>query len=141
MSILLPFVVAIVFASPSSSTAPEGDEPSCPVAPPGQVSYVRLFFAAEETRSFREQYGLLDISPDDIRLLTDDGDADTCRRMAEAVILDQTGPYPKVWRGFQAGDFYLMLVSRELPPGVFYHGGGTGLIVLNADMEVVAAAS
>jgi hypothetical protein len=141
MSILLFLGVAIAFANPSSSTKPEVDEPSCPVAAPGQVSYVRLFFTVEETRSFREQYGLLDISPDDIRLLTDDGDTNACRRIAEAVILDQTGPYPKVWHGFQAGDFYVVMVSRELPPGVFYHGGGTGLVVLNADMEVVAAAS
>jgi hypothetical protein len=114
---------------------------SCPAASPRQATYVRQFFAAPESRPFRERYGLLEVSPGDVRALTDEHDAEVCRRMARAVTLAQTGPYPKIWRGYRAGDFYIMAVSRELPRGVLYHGGGTGLIVLDADMRVVAAAS
>lgn len=117
-----------------------GDK-ACPAASPRQAAYVRQFFAAPESRMFREQYGLLRIRPGEVRALTDPHDAEACQRMAGAVTLRQTGPYPKVWRGYQAGEFYVMAVTTERPAGALQHGGGTGLIVLDADMRVVAAVS
>lgn len=125
----------------ATSPAPLADPRYCPVGGAGHVAYVRRFFSAEETRPLREQFGLLAVSPGDIRLLTDARDSATCQRMAQAVTLDQTGPYPKIWRGFKAGDFYIMSVSTDVPPGVMRHGGGSGLIVLNAEFEVIGAAS
>lgn len=114
---------------------------ACPAASPRQAAYVRQFFAAPESRPFRERYGLLGITPGEVRALTDEHDAEACQRLAGAVTLRQTGPYSKIWRGYRAGDFYIMAVSRELPRGALYHGGGTGLIVLDSEMRVVAAAS
>lgn len=116
-------------------------EKACPAASPRQAAYVRQFFAAPESRPFRERHGLLGVRPGDVRPLTDEHDAEVCQGLARAVTLAQTGPYPKIWRGYRAGNFYVMAVTRELPPGVLYHGGGTGLIVLDAEMRVVAAAS
>jgi hypothetical protein len=113
----------------------------CPASAPGHVQYVQRFFVAEETRPFREQFGLLAVVPGDVRILTDARDADACRRLSQAVTLDQSGPYPKVWRGFKAGNFYIMSVTTQIPSGVFYHGGGNGLIILNSDFEIIAAAS
>ena len=114
---------------------------ACPAASPRQAAYVRQFFAAPESRPFRERHGLLAVRPGDVRALTDEHDAEICQRIARAMTLAQTGPYQKIWRGYQAGDFYIMAVTRELPPGVLHHGGGTGLIVLDAEMRVIAAAS
>lgn len=114
---------------------------ACPAASPRQTEYVRQFFSARESRPFRERHGLLGVRPGDVRALTDQHDAEVCLRMARAVTLPQLGPYAKTWRGYRAGDFYIVAVTRELPPGVVYHGGGTGLIVLDAEMRVVAAAS
>lgn len=113
----------------------------CPCNASDYLEYVRLFFAAEESRPFREQFGLPDVGPGEIRPLTDEHDAETCKRMSGAATVAQNGPYPKVWRGYQAGDFYIMLVTRETPPGVLYHGGGTGMIVLDRDMRIVTVIS
>lgn len=135
----LLLIVGLVSAR---ADAPASDVAStCPAASPRQAAYVRQFFGAPESRPFRERYGLLEVRPGDVRALTDEQDAEVCERMARAVTLPQTGPYPKIWRGYRAGDFYIMAVTRELPPGVLFHGGGTGLIVLDAQMRVVAAAS
>lgn len=113
----------------------------CPATSPRQTAYVRQFFAAAESRPFRERHGLLGIGPGDIRALTDDQDAEACQRMARVVTLRQTGPHPKVWRGYRAGEFYVMAVTTERPRGALQHGGGTGLIVLDAEMRIVAAVS
>lgn len=121
-------------------TPPASREMACPAVKPQHVARVRQFFAAGQTRELREQSGIGAIRPNDIRPLTDDRDAETCLRMSQAVRVDQSGPYPKVWRGYQAGEFYIMTVTTEVPAGVIYGtGGGGGTIVLDAHMQVVAA--
>ncbi|HEY0018042.1 MAG TPA: hypothetical protein VGC13_17130 [Longimicrobium sp.] len=135
-------VLLLLLSLSASADAPaRSADKGCPAGSPRQAAYVRQFFAASESRPFRDRYGLLGVRPGDVRPLTDEHDAEVCRQMARAVTLAQTGPYPKTWRGYLAGDFYVMAVTRELPPGVLYHGGGTGLIVLDAEMRVIAAAS
>jgi hypothetical protein len=121
-------------------TPPAAFETACPAVKPQHVARVRQFFAAGQTRELREQSGIGAIRPNDIRPLIDSQDAETCLRMSQAVRVDQSGPYPKVWRGYQAGDFYIMTITTEVPPGVIYGtGGGGGTIVLDAEMQVVAA--
>jgi len=141
MSLRLLFLVLGMLSGPPSPPPAFAPVKACPAAAPDYLEYVRLFFASEESRSFREQSGLLDVEPDEIRVLTDEHDAEICKRMSGAAIVAQNGPYPKVWRGYQAGDFYIMLVTRETPPGIFYHGGGTGMIVLDGDMRIVTVIS
>lgn len=115
-------------------------DPVCPAVKPQHLARVRQFFAAGQTRELREQSGIGGIHPNDIRPLIDEHDAETCLRMSHAVRVEQSGPYPRVWRGYQAGDFYIMTITTEVPPGVIYGtGGGGGTIVLDADMQVVAA--
>jgi hypothetical protein len=137
----LLLILGLASAITDAPISEERASTACPAASLRQTAYVRQFFAAPESRPFRERYGLLAVRPGDVRELTDEHDAEVCERMARAVTLSQTGAYPKVWRGYRAGEFYIMAVSRELPRGVFYHGGGTGLVVLDAEMRVVAAVS
>lgn len=113
----------------------------CPAASPGHAAYVRQFFAAPETGPFRERHGLLGIRPGDIRPLTDRNDAETCRRISHAVTLPENGPAPKVWTWYRAGDFYVVMIANERAAGAPRHAGGTGLILLDAEMRVLAAAS
>ena len=124
-----------------SDWAANGEVISCPASSPRETAYVRHFFAAEESRAFRERHGLTGITPGHVRPLSGGEDAAVCERMARAVTLRQSGPYPKVWRGYRAGGFYIMAVATEHPRGALHHGGGNGLIVLDANMNVVAAAS
>jgi hypothetical protein len=133
----LLWLVGIVSAPPAIDAA----NTSCPAASPRQTAYVRQFFAAQESRAFREQHGLLGVRPGDVRALTDEQDAEACQRMSRAVTLRQAEPHLKVWRGYRAGAYYVMAVTTERPRGSLEHGGGTGLIVLDANMRVVAAAS
>lgn len=113
----------------------------CPAVSPTHTAHVQAFFSSEATRPLREEYGLLGIGPGDVRALTDAQDAEACRRLEGTGTLPQTQPYPKVWRGFRAGAYYVMLITLEVPEGVLYHGDGTGIIVFDPDMNVVMAAS
>ena len=112
----------------------------CPAPRPAQLGRLRQFFARPESERFRERHGLLAIRPGEVRALAGEQDEAACARMREAVRIEQTERYPKVWRGYQAGDFYFMVVSTDVPPGVLYYGSG-GLIVLDRNMAIVAASS
>lgn len=112
----------------------------CPAVSPSQTAYIQEYFASEDTRSLLAEYGV-GITPGTVRALTDAQDADACRRMANALTLPQTQPYPKVWKGFRAGTYYIMLVTLEIPDGVLYNGDGTGIVVLDANMQILVALS
>lgn len=133
--------MAGVAGIPNHTAAPDVQERFCPADAPRYLGYVRDWFATPETLWFREQFGLLGIVSGDIRPLTDPQDAEICERIASTITLDQAAGHRKLWRGFQAGEFYIMLVTTERARGDFHHAGGTGLIILNAEMRVVAASS
>lgn len=134
----LLLLLILTLARAPASTSDTLAEP-CPSTQPAQLARLQQFFAAEQTYPFRSAHGLLGIGPADVRALTDAHDATVCTRLASALRIEQDERYPKVWRGYQAGSFYIMVVSTEVPPGVLYYGSG-GMVVLNADMTIVAAA-
>lgn len=140
---VLTILLSLVFQAPiptfQAARMPSAAVDTCPAVQPAQLARLQSFFSAEQTYHFRAAHGLLGIGPANVRPLTDTQDAATCTRMAAALRVEQTERYPKVWRGYQAGNFFVMVVSTEVPPGVLYYGSG-GMAVLDADMEIVALA-
>lgn len=140
---VLAILLFLAFQAPLPAFAaprmPSAVADTCPASKPAQLARLQSFFSAEQTYHFRAAHGLLGIGPADVRALTDAQDATTCTRMAASLRVEQTESYPKVWRGYQAGNFFVMVVSTEVPPGVLYYGSG-GMVVLDANMEIVALA-
>lgn len=135
-----PLLLLLVSAATRAPVPVAAATTDCPAIAPGQTAYLQEYFASQDTRSLLSEYGLA-IMPSSIRALTDAQDAEACRRMASALTFPQTQPYPRVWRGFSAGEHYIMLITVEVPDGVFYKGDGTGIAVLDANMRIVVALS
>jgi hypothetical protein len=112
---------------------------ACPQYRQQDVEYVRYFFTSPLSVEFREMFGLTGIAAEEVRPLAGEGDAETCRRMSQAMRIIQDEEHPKYWSGFQAGKFYVMKTWVDVPPGVWYVPASTGIIIFDTEMRLIVA--
>lgn len=111
---------------------------NCPPVRPGDVARVREFFTSPHTAEFRERHDLVGVRAENVRALEGEGDAELCRRLSREFRIEQNEPYPKVWSAFQAGDYYVVKVRVDIPPGVLYYGNG-GMMIFDREMRYLVA--
>lgn len=88
----------------------------------------------------RARFGLGTASAEDVRLLSNPDDRETCVRLWEAMEANGTGLAPSdAATFFQSGNRYLVPISRRppLPPGVVRLDGGSSLYVYDADFRLI----
>jgi hypothetical protein len=127
-------------AAPGSAYAGAGLT-ACPRPSVAAELRVRNFLSAGHLAAVRQELGLAGISPERVRGLGGNADAETCGKLQQALRAGEDGHVPQGHATFfEAGGFYFVTISRPSPQprsGAVMHEGSSQMYVFDRELRLV----